>query len=771
MRFLAIERMAVDELVSDRQSQSIEFERGYSIAHFLQSRKGDLELGPHIIFEKNNDGVYLLNPNSDSNDILVFDFDESDCFKKQSDREVILVFQKILRFAVRYWKSQKFTATEKILLHSSKAVVFPFPFSQKNSYRVTIEREPDAKRASKRTAYGNDLLVYRCSTTEGEGPKEISPVANYRKAVSGLSEARKLHARSDYNEPNSANITALDVTHLGSEIEKQSNLYQGYDRWMSGVLTQRQQEIIDKPLLSPHRIEGPAGTGKTLCLVLKAISTLKSAKKTNKEMHSLLITHSEATKQNVQQIVDSIDEDSFSHIDRNMSLQSLRVATLQDLCGEFLGRNISESEYLDRDAMESKQTQLLYAYESAEETLRNELATFEHFLSPEFESFLNNVDKWELSELLQHEISVLIKGRAGGELDNYKKLPCLKHGMPAITSSDKGFVFQMYQLYQKKLQMAGQFDTDDIVLTAIGQLDTPIWFRRREKEGYDAIYIDETHLFNINELSVFHYLTRNTTSFPIACTVDRSQAVGDWGWSDDSFDIAVRGSSESPDEVDKTVMQTIFRSSPEIINLACSVTASGASLFTNFDNPLDMAVSVLTEEEERKSTPPTYFLLRDDNELIRSSFEHAEAMAKSLSSTKADVAIVAFSEELFEGIRKYAQEHNKPIEVLHSRGDIDTVNKAKKSGRFILGAPEYVGGLEFEGVVLVGADKGRVPPTKGEQASDSTHFLNYASHNRLYVALTRAKYRVEILASKERGLSILFDSSVKNGFLQAGASE
>lgn len=64
--------------------------------------------------------------------------------------------------------------------------------------------------------------------------------------------------------------------------------------------------------------------------------------------------------------------------------------------------------------------------------------------------------------------------------------------------------------------MMGQFDTDDVVLSAIGQLDTPIWKRRRSREGFDALFIDEMHFFNINELHLFHYFTKADVQFPIA---------------------------------------------------------------------------------------------------------------------------------------------------------------------------------------------------------------------------------------------------------------
>jgi superfamily I DNA/RNA helicase len=91
---------------------------------------------------------------------------------------------------------------------------------------------------------------------------------------------------------------------------------------------------------------------------------------------------------------------------------------------------------------------------------------------------------------------------------------------------------------------------------------------------------------------------------------------------------------------------------------------------------------------------------------------------------------------------------------------VEVIRRAEKSGRFVLSTPEYVGGLEFDAVILVGVDKGRVPPVRDVENLDSANFLTYAAHNRLYVAISRAKYRVFILGLSERGLSTLLQNAV-----------
>ena len=444
-------------------------------------------------------------------------------------------------------------------------------------------------------------------------------------------------------------------------------------------------------------------------------------------------------------------------------MQFLNLTTLQQLCGELMHRDISETEFLDRDAMESKHLQLMHVEDALQQTLTVAYETYKRFLSPSFDKYLQSTDIELMAEMFQHEISVVIKGRAEENLENYKKVPALKYGLPTVTDDDRSFVWQVFRRYQEQLQKAAQFDTDDIVLSTIGQLDTPVYRRRRAKVGYDAIYIDETHLFNVNELSMFHHLSRSLTAFPIAYSVDRSQAVGDRGWSDESFDEALSPVADAHTE--KTEFHKIFRCSPDIIDLAFSVTSSGATLFTNFNDPLRLASSMFTAQEERKATRPCLLRCENDDEMIGEAFRRADAMAHAVESSRCDVAVIVFSDELFVKASSFARDHNKPVEILKQRGDIEVIRRAQQTKRFVLSSPDYVGGLEFAGVVLVGVDDGRVPPRRTAESTESSHFMSYAAHNRLYVAITRARYRVEILIAKDRGPSTLLLSALDTGLL------
>lgn len=762
-KFLLIDAEAAEEIVSTRTLQSDEFEQGQLLAANISGTWVPRQLSPRTFLIIGDSGAFILNDNSAHKDFLVVDLESADLFRYCSARDVIVRFQKLLRFCRRRWTKVSPAHNEKLLLNSTKAVVFPYPITTQTSIRISVELAPDHRRRERR-ATGMELLAYRIGTDEGGGPQEEPSTTNFRKAISELPAAiKKLNERKQTTGtlPDLA-VASLAVTRLHPGVIRGAIEGCNFDEWQE-YLTETQRTFLNQPLTSPHRIEGAAGTGKTLSLVLKCIGELRRARLAGAEHRALFVAHSESTRRSIQSMFDPELHDSGLLPPSEFSLQTLKVTTLHELCGELLRYEVSDAELLDRDAFESKQAQLLYAIEAFQETMQNDFSSHRPHMSEKFSEFLKNNDEWVIAEILQHEISVMIKGRANEDLEKYKRLPRLTYGLPLENEGDKAFTYLIFNAYQRKLRTSGQFDTDDVVLSALQQLDTPIWRRRREREGFDSIYVDETHLFNINELSVFHTLTRRQDNFPIAYSADVSQSLGDRGWSDIDFGRALLGPSVTQAEkTTQTKFTSIFRCSPEIVNLAFSVTSSGATLFTNFDDPLAAAASAFTEAEEKKCADPAYYLLPNDDEMTREAFQLADKFVTEMQCTRGDVAIICFGNEIFAQVDRFARSANKPIEIVQHRGDFDVIRRARNSGRFILSTPDYVGGLEFDGVILVGVDKGRVPPKLSQDSLDSANFVSYASHQRLYVAITRARFRVAIFGVKARGVSDLLANAVSN---------
>lgn len=765
-RFIFVDASACEDIVSTRTLQSDDFEHGRVLGAALQGTEALTQLTPRTYLVEKGQGLYILHDSTKEDNFLVIDLEQAPVFSSGTTRDAILRFQKLLRFARRRWSKVGPAQNEKLFAGSTKAVVFPYPFTVQSSIRISVEMAPDRHRREKRSK-GMELLVYRIGTDEGGGLSEEASVTNFRKALESWDDAAeelKKRVTVEGRTNGSPLVDSLSVTKLTEGTVRGAIAGCDFDQWRD-YLTDAQKAFIDQGLKAPHRIEGPAGTGKTLSLVLKCIAQMRAAKLNGHAHSALFVAHSEATRKTIESMFEP-EMEKARLTPTDFSLQSVKVTTLHELCGELLRYDISDTELLDRDAFESKQSQLLYAVEALQEVIKSDLPSHRAHMTPGFCDYLTSNDEWVVAEMLQHEISVVIKGRADEDLEKYKRLPRLRYGLPVENEGDKAFTFLLFSAYQRRLRTSGQFDTDDVVLSALHQLDTPIWRRRREKEGYDSIYVDETHLFNINELSIFHRLTRSADHFPIAYSADISQSLADRGWAENRLSEALLGTASAVAEEEETTFRSIFRCSPEIVNLAFSVTSSGATLFTNFQDPLEAASSTFTEAEERKCQPPQYILFPTDEAMITGAFDTADRLAGEMLGSRGDVAVIVFSNELFTAIEKFARTANKPVEILKHRGDMEVVRRARTSGRFVISTPDFVGGLEFDAVVLVGVDKGRVPPKVSADSADSENFVSYATHQRLYVAITRARYRVALLGMKARGISDVLGNAVSNGLFE-----
>ena len=234
------------------------------------------------------------------------------------------------------------------------------------------------------------------------------------------------------------------------------------------------------------------------------------------------------------------------------------------------------------------------------------------------------------------------------------------YGLPIENDADKGLSFRVFKRYQEQLEASSQFDTDDVVISTIGQLDTPIWRRRRAREGYDFIAIDETHLFNINELHVFHHFTRSADSLPISFTVDHAQAVGDRGWNDiETFSELFGGEVQASEE--RTSVRAVFRNSPQIRDFCQSVLASGATLFTNFDDTLSSSSSTFTSEDERRAQPVKYIEYADDEKLVEGAFRRADDLRALTQSVRSEILITTLNDQLLREIQNTPKLATNPL--------------------------------------------------------------------------------------------------------------
>ena len=136
MKYLLFDMSAVEKIVEKRELQSREFPLG---SEFLDCilQKGTLPqidgIFVKIIKEK---GIIMSGGRFDGN-IIVYDLQQSGLLEKEKNPDdLLLIFQKTLRTAIKIWNKYPFSSAERV--HETKSIVFPFVYSDRR--RVVIER-------------------------------------------------------------------------------------------------------------------------------------------------------------------------------------------------------------------------------------------------------------------------------------------------------------------------------------------------------------------------------------------------------------------------------------------------------------------------------------------------------------------------------------------------------------------------------------------------------------------------------------------------------
>ena len=738
MRYLAVGKQAAKLIVSSRTFQSTEYSDGMSLACLLKAETYSQQSAYELGVSENDNGVILYNVGSTLDNVLIFDFTDFKAFESNSHSDTLCIFQKVCRIAIKYWEKIPFSNREWSISDSDFIVLIPRSFNRGESARVVIDVKPEQARQEKRNSqhllafyYGNREITVKPSTTIYKKALEDCKRIDYQKNTQDAAKPRALH------------VSTLDTSF--KPIDSNTSL----DAWAK-LLTKKQYDFVFKEGYGPDRIEGAAGTGKTLSLSLRCCKILNKAIENNKQLKVGFITHSQASKEYIESIIAPKIMCDTNNPPGN-GLIDFAITTLQEWCLESLGNKIEETELLDKDAQSSKYYQNIFIIEVLNEFIKSSIDTHQRFISDELKQFFSNEDISAQAECIQYEIAEIIKGRSGQDINKYKKLTDAIHALPIINENDFDCIYSIYTKYQEKLESAGYFDSDDVVLSALSQLDSPIWRRRKNSEGFDVLFIDESHLFNLNELSIVHHILKSNAKSNVIYSVDRSQSIGSLALEANNIDSVFGNETHS-----NINLKTIFRSSPEIVGLAFSVLASGTTLFTNLENPLDKVEESFTVTDDRKSVMPYLVKYSSDEQVIEHTFSEADKLADKIQSKRSKILIIATTDHILSSLDHFATKHNKSAEFIRRRGDRNTQDKAEKGGKYIVSGIDYVGGLEFDGVIIVGADKGHLPATE-ENNIDSKHFLNHASYNRTYVAITRAKYGLAVIYSESRGLSKIFE--------------
>lgn len=728
MKYLVFDHSAINTCIT--RSNDLE-----PIVELIQN-SNDSNGIDELFCSQNKDGI-LFAGKEKTNNLLVFDLENMHILERSSS-DLQTILYKAFLFSVRFWQGMPFVSCEHIF-GANKAAVFPFAFTAGEADHVVIRRNPPYEGFSTCLfAYDfNNRSTLSLATEPDPDFSVFNLAVEYYKAQS---EKKKQFFRKDAFKEEENNTSVLKTVKIDGFVTDSSFQYLQFDSQVK-ALTKSQRTVVDLDnITDPIRIEGPAGTGKSTSMILRAVRLLTDARKKGKDFRILFLTHSGSTQNAINYRLQSLLSPDYFEDNTH---QRIEITTLFSWCANFTGLSVNQLIESTSESSKKFQFELLsMAFDTVES---KSYRTYKSLISDELRTFLEKEDRLRVLLMLQYEFSIRVKGMAGESIEQYRSLQKLENGIPLQNEDDVDYIFKIFTMYQSYIQQLNVYDTDDVAIEALSRLDGPMWRRNREQQGYDYIFADEIHLFNLNEQQIIHYLTKDRTqkNIPICFALDHSQAIGERG---DISNYYFEKEMSKQNVHHAYSYSKVFRNSPYIIDLCAAITASGATMFQNFNNPYYSYYENFDLQQKKMYTIPGLYQYDNDEEMRESLEGHITELTNELKCPASEIAVIFLDASL---IKEWNVEKN--IGKYATRLVTDNRIKAEKDTRVFVSTPEFINGLEFSAVILPAIDKNRVPAYGIQDVAKN--FLKYSALNQLYLSCSRAKYGVRILENATRGRS------------------
>jgi|GEM_PF-1765139 len=553
--------------------------------------------------------------------------------------------------------------------------------------------------------------------------------------------------------PKRSRTTSPALERVPDEYEAESAAELTYIEWAEegSPLSSEQRQILeaDWVLERPVRIVGAAGSGKTLLMMLMAAKRIDVGSAGDSDVRALYVTHNSSMRTTVR---DRLAQLGIPY-SKTGEDGPLRVDTLVGFAMNTLG--VSD-EVLESDAREAKDYRRACIASSMESLLREEPDADRFGKSRLLRAAAGDSAAFQgLVELIAVEVGVAIKGHGlQGDAERYiKSERRLSRLHASLSELEREFVFAAFRQYHQEVFEAGYLDPDDLAISLLGRLRTPLWELRRKTDGYDYIFVDETQLFNENERKVLPYLSRipPTGHVPIILALDQAQQL-------DASVVSGLGHL-GIESIEDRSLRSVHRSTRGILDLAFHLIQQTTDLFgPDFPDFTADTVTVIPDNN-RKADAPT---------LVRSkgSAKHGDGVAEKVVSEIAQlqrsnltqVAVICHAEKYWQPLQTALRgsKYSGRLVFLETRGH----SLPPRAPVVVLSRPAEVGGQEFDAVICVGLEQGLVPP-RIPHAPSLAATLEQRALREMYLAFTRARYRIVIVVSHGAAPSSLLSSALR----------
>lgn len=470
--------------------------------------------------------------------------------------------------------------------------------------------------------------------------------------------------------------------------DKQENAYT-FDQWVES-LSPKQAAFFLNDGKKALRLTGPAGTGKTLVMELKAINILKK----NEGARILFTCHSWAVAYQVSDFIDMVAPE-FSN--------KIFISPLLELAKEHIVLKDKNIVMLGNDSYEGKYGQIMILSEIIQSFIHSDWIVYKHRCSEEFRkqiesvSFSSNDFTWDLMT----EISCVIgaNGIMPGKLscDKYKKIKRNSWMMELNNEIEKEVVFSIYERYMNYLFKNRNITSDQIINDYINYLSTYNWYYERNTEGFDYIFVDEMQLFNDQERMALTYLSRESNEYPrIIMALDPKQSVDEVFCDLGINKIINKLNPETEASIGETTsynLDVAYRYTKEILKFLKHIDSCYPQM--ELGHEWDNKISGLKETQMKSGSLPKLYTYENEQNEVERCIKIAELYASSGKQT----IILSLQEDLFLKLKKETENDIKFKQIL-SRKDIDLIRYTKR--KILISESNYVIGLQFDVVILIG---------------------------------------------------------------------
>lgn len=561
-----------------------------------------------------------------------------------------------------------------------------------------------------------------------------------KKATSGVGKALTL--------PEKVKAPAV----LGSSLALDSDLPERtspnvlLDEWYDVRLTSAQRQFVDYPMNGSIRLVGPAGSGKTIALVVKCLHELIQAQNGQTQKRFLFLTHAASTVTEVENMTLSMAPEKGLEIlasDR----PSLVITTLYSLANLQMRYDLDDLTPVSLDGYEGRTFQADILNAVIEDYKNGDWVAFRSGCSSPFVAYMeaqkNSPERrFFLWELLNEFACVLdAEGIRSGIEQRSKYLSDKRKSWMMVLESreEREVVLALYDKFRSWLRNERAIGTDQMITDFLNYLDSFRWEATREKEGFDAVFVDELHLFSRQERLIFRHLMRNPITTPtVLMAYDAKQSPRD------TFLSLPSGGAQKYDfwkdarlgKVDKIELVDVFRYTPQIAKALLCIDQSFPGQDLDDDWPAYSGVS-RTED----GPVPTICALNSTLQTYTTVFKRAKEIQRKLGRGRRVVVLCA-SNDLFLRHLEY-KSFREDFCVIASRDDVSGIASSTK--KFIFSMPEFVAGLQFDTVLLIEVNRGEVP----DGPYSSATLRKFASQ--VYLGASRAERHLELYSSSEHG--------------------